>query len=58
MTDTNASKAGVAAQAMILPLAVAQFIASYAAANMNVPRKPIETAATLSTEPTTSQPRP
>ena len=36
MTDTNASKAGVAAQAMILPLALAQFIASYAATNMNV----------------------
>src|SRR5580704_18050762 len=36
MTDTTASKAGVAARAMILPLALAQFIASYAATNMNV----------------------
>jgi hypothetical protein len=29
MTDTDASKAGAAARAMILPLALAQFIASY-----------------------------
>ena len=36
MTDTSASKAGAAARAMILPLALAQFIASYAATNMNV----------------------
>jgi MFS family permease len=36
MTDVNASRAGAAARAMILPLALAQFIASYAATNMNV----------------------
>ena len=36
MTDASASKAGAAARAMILPLALAQFIASYAATNMNV----------------------
>ncbi len=36
MTDTTASKAGAAGRAMILPLALAQFIASYAATNMNV----------------------
>ena len=36
MTDTTASEAGAAARAMILPLALAQFIASYAATNMNV----------------------
>ncbi len=36
MTDANASRAGAAARAMILPLALAQFIASYAATNMNV----------------------
>src|SRR6516164_6371310 len=36
MTDTTASKAAAAARAMILPLALAQFIASYAATNMNV----------------------
>ena len=36
MTDTAASKAAAAARAMILPLALAQFIASYAATNMNV----------------------
>ena len=30
------SKAGAAARAMILPLALTQFIASYAATNMNV----------------------
>jgi MFS family permease len=36
MTDTTASDAGAAARAMILPLALAQFIASYAATNMNV----------------------
>ena len=35
-TDASASKAGAAARAMILPLALAQFIASYAATNMNV----------------------
>ena len=36
MTDAGASRAGAAARAMILPLALAQFIASYAATNMNV----------------------
>jgi MFS family permease len=36
VTDTAAAKAGTAARAMILPLALAQFIASYAATNMNV----------------------
>jgi MFS family permease len=36
MTDTTAPKAAAAARAMILPLALAQFIASYAATNMNV----------------------
>ena len=36
MADAGASKAGAAARAMILPLALAQFIASYAATNMNV----------------------
>ena len=36
MADTNVSEAGAAAKAMILPLALAQFIASYAATNMNV----------------------
>jgi len=36
MTDTTASQAGAAARAMILPLALAQFTASYAASNMNV----------------------
>ncbi len=37
MTDTSTSKAAAAAgRAMILPLALAQFIASYAATNMNV----------------------
>src|SRR5690348_2630949 len=36
MTDPTASKARAAARAMILPLALAQFIASYAATNMNV----------------------
>ena len=36
MTDMSRSKAGAAARAMILPLALAQFIASYAATNMNV----------------------
>ena len=36
MADTAASKAGAAARAMILPLALAQFIASYAATNMNL----------------------
>jgi MFS family permease len=36
MTDAIGSKAGTRARAMILPLALAQFIASYAATNMNV----------------------
>src|ERR1700727_3867662 len=36
MTDTTTPKADAAARAMILPLALAQFIASYAATNMNV----------------------
>jgi len=36
MTDAIGSKAGARARAMILPLALAQFIASYAATNMNV----------------------
>src|SRR5258707_9984616 len=36
MTDTPAPKAAAAGRAMILPLALAQFIASYAATNMNV----------------------
>src|ERR1700748_1074905 len=36
MTDTGRSKADAAARAMILPLALAQFIASYAGTNMNV----------------------
>ncbi len=36
MTDKAAPKAAAAARAMILPLALAQFIASYAATNMNV----------------------
>jgi MFS family permease len=36
MTGTTAPRAGTAARAMILPLALAQFIASYAATNMNV----------------------
>src|SRR5712671_7152624 len=36
MTDASAAKATGAARAMILPLALAQFIASYAATNMNV----------------------
>jgi MFS family permease len=36
MTDSGRSKADAAARAMILPLALAQFIASYAATNMNV----------------------
>jgi MFS family permease len=36
MTDTAASASRAAARAMILPLALAQFIASYAATNMNV----------------------
>ena len=37
MTDTRPiSKAAASARAMILPLALAQFIASYAATNMNV----------------------
>ncbi len=34
MADTGTSKAGAAARAMILPLALAQFIASYVATNM------------------------
>ena len=36
MTDPSADEAAAAARAMILPLALAQFIASYAATNMNV----------------------
>ncbi|HEY4853046.1 MAG TPA: MFS transporter [Streptosporangiaceae bacterium] len=36
MTDTSRSKTAAAARVMILPLALAQFIASYAATNMNV----------------------
>ncbi len=36
MTDTAAPGAAAAARSMILPLALAQFIASYAATNMNV----------------------
>ena len=36
MTDTTAPKAAAPYRAMILPLALAQFIASYAATNMNV----------------------
>jgi MFS family permease len=36
VTDATASRAAGAARAMILPLALAQFIASYAATNMNV----------------------
>src|SRR5271169_4312578 len=36
MTDVSAPRAASAARAMILPLALAQFIASYAATNMNV----------------------
>jgi MFS family permease len=36
VTGVTTPKAGVSARAMILPLALAQFIASYAATNMNV----------------------
>jgi MFS family permease len=36
VTDQSMSKAAAAGRAMILPLALAQFIASYAATNMNV----------------------
>ena len=36
MTDTASPRAAAAARSMILPLALAQFIASYAATNMNV----------------------
>ena len=36
MTDTAAPRPAAAARSMILPLALAQFIASYAATNMNV----------------------
>ena len=36
MTDTTMPKASAGARGMILPLALAQFIASYAATNMNV----------------------
>jgi MFS family permease len=36
MSDTTGPKAAASARAMILPLALAQFIASYAATNMNV----------------------
>ena len=36
MTETRAARPAVAPQAMVVPLALAQFIASYAATNMNV----------------------
>jgi MFS family permease len=36
ITDTPADMTRAAARAMVLPLALAQFIASYAATNMNV----------------------
>jgi MFS family permease len=36
MTETTVSRASAGATAMVLPLALAQFIASYAATNMNV----------------------
>jgi len=36
MTDTPAGMTRAAVRAMVLPLALAQFIASYAATNMNV----------------------
>jgi MFS family permease len=36
MSDTTGPKVADSARAMILPLALAQFIASYAATNMNV----------------------
>jgi hypothetical protein len=36
VADTTAAKVADGARAMILPLALAQFIASYAATNMNV----------------------
>lgn len=36
MTSATTSRAAGSARAMILPLALAQFIASYAATNMNV----------------------
>src|SRR5262249_45828346 len=36
VTDTTAPSARAAARAVVLPLALAQFIASYAATNMNV----------------------
>jgi MFS family permease len=36
MTDTTAARRVAAPQAMVIPLAAAQFIASYAATNMNV----------------------
>jgi MFS family permease len=36
MTDSAAPRTAVSAQAMVLPLALAQFVASYAATNMNV----------------------
>jgi len=45
MTDASAAKARAAARAMILPLALAQFIASYAATNMNVAISADQTAA-------------
>jgi MFS family permease len=41
VTDTSSSKAAAAGRAIILPLALAQFIASYAATNMNVAITPI-----------------
>src|SRR5438067_13225558 len=36
MTGTRTARTAISPQAMILPLALAQFIASYAASNMNV----------------------
>ena len=44
MTDTTALRAANPARAMILPLALAQFIASYAATNMNVAISAIATS--------------
>ena len=43
MTGISSPKAAAAGQAIILPLALAQFIASYAATNMNVAISPIAT---------------
>lgn len=36
MAETNAARPAVSTQGIVLPLALAQFIASYAATNMNV----------------------